>query len=87
MKCKKHDQTWFNNKYKQLLKQKLDPDKKLIKLNSFMKLAKKYNIVPDADAEYVKKVREDFGIPKTQSSIRARKKRLIRKRKLKHNKR
>lgn len=46
MKCKKYDQLWFDNKYKQLLNQICSHEKKLQKLNSFMKLAKEHKIVP-----------------------------------------
>ena len=58
------------------------PEKKLLKLNSFMKLAKEHNIKPQATKESKEKfVREDYGIPKTERAIRARKAKLKRKRK------
>lgn len=83
MKCKKYDQSWFDNKYIQLLNMNCGgPEKKLQKLNEFMKLAKEHNIKPQATKESkVKYVREDYGIPKTERSIRARKARLKRKQK------
>lgn len=81
MKCKKYDQTWFDNKYIQLLNMNCGTsEKKLQKLNSFMKLAKEHNIKPQATKESkVKFVREDYGIPKTERAIRARKAKLKRK--------
>ena len=83
MKCKKYDQAWFDNKYIQLLNMNCGtPEKKLLKLNSFMKLAKEHNIKPQATKESKEKfVREDYGIPKTGRAIRARKAKLKRKRK------
>lgn len=80
MKCKKYDQTWFNNKYIQILKMNCSPEKKIQKLISFMNLAKKHNIKPRATKELkVKYTREDYGIPKSEHSIRVRKSRLKRK--------
>ena len=82
MKCKKYDQSWFDNKYIQLLNMMCSPEKKLLKLNNFMKLAKKHNIVPKATKESkVKFEREDFGVPKTRRAIRARKASIKRKHK------
>lgn len=81
MKCKKYDQAWFDNKYLQLLKENCLPKQKLQKLIEFMKLAKKYNIIPKASKESKEKiVREDFGIAKSNSAVRNRKSRLKRKR-------
>lgn len=48
MKCKKHDQAWFDNKYIQILKMQCSQKKKLQRLISLMKLAKEHNIVPNA---------------------------------------
>lgn len=80
MKCKKYDQAWFDNKYIQILNMMCTPEKKLQRLNNFMKLAKKHDIVPKATKESKEKfVREDFGIPKTRRAIRARKASLKRK--------
>ena len=81
MKCKKYDQAWFDNKYIQLLNMNCGtPEKKLLKLNSFMKLAKEHNIKPQATKESKEKfVREDYGIPKTERAIRARNAKLKRK--------
>lgn len=83
MKCKKYDQSWFDNKYIQLLNMNCGgPEKKLQKLNEFMKLAKEHNIKLQATKESkIKYVREDYGIPKTERAIRARKARLKRKQK------
>ena len=83
MKCKNYDQSWFDNKYIQLLNMNCGTtEKKLQKLNEFMKLAKKHNINPQATKESkIKFVREDYGIPKTERSIRARKAKLKRKQK------
>ena len=48
----------------------------------YMKLAKEHNIKPQATKESkVKFVREDYGIPKTERAIRARKAKLKRKQK------
>lgn len=82
MKCKKYDQAWFDNRYIQLLNMHCTPGKKIQRLMSFMELAKKHNIKPQATKESkVTYTREDYGIPKTQRSIRARKSRLKRKQK------
>lgn len=81
MKCRKYNQAWFDNKYTQILNQCCTPEKKMQRLNSLTKLAKKYNIKPQARKETKAEfVREDYGFQKTQRSIRARKARLKRKR-------
>lgn len=51
MKCIKYDQAWFDNKYIQLLNMQCGPEKKLQKLNAFMKLAKEHKITPKATKE------------------------------------
>lgn len=81
MKCKKYDQAWFDNKYIQLLNMNCGTtEKKLQKLNSFIKLAKEHNIQSKATKESkVKYIREDLGKAKTPRSIRARKSKLKRK--------
>ncbi len=82
MKCKKYDQAWFDNKYIQLLKMCCPPEKKLQKLNEFMKLAKKHKIKPKATKESkIKPNRGDYGNPKSERSIRSRISKLRRKRK------
>lgn len=82
MKCKKYDQAWFDNKYIQLLNTNCTPEKKIQKLMSFMKLAKRHNIKPQATKKSkVKYIREDYGIPKTKRSIRKIKSKLKRKKK------
>lgn len=82
MKCKKYDQSWFDNKYIQILNMHCTPGKKIQRLMSLMNLAKKHNIKPQATKKSkVTYTREDYGIPKTQRSIRARKSRLKRKQK------
>lgn len=82
MKCKKYDQAWFDNKYIQILKMHCGPEKKLQKLNDFMKLAKKYKIKPKATKESkIKTNRVDYGNPNSKRSIRARKAKLKRKQK------
>jgi len=82
MKCKKYDQAWFDNKYIQLLNMNCTQKKKIQKLISFMELAKKYNIKPQATKESkVKYTREDYEIPRTNRSTRARKSKLKRKQK------
>lgn len=82
MKCKKFDQAWFDNKYIQILNMQCGPEKKLQKLNNFMKLAKEHKITPKATKESKQKVyRDDYGKPKSQRSIRARKSKLKRKQK------
>lgn len=82
MKCIKYDQAWFDNKYIQLLNMQCGSEKKLQKLNAFMKLAKEHKITPKATKESKQKVRrDDYGKPKSERSIRARKSRLKRKQK------
>ena len=81
MKCKKYDQSWFDNRYIQLLKMQCTPSKKIRKLQNFMLLAKKHGINPKATKESKEKfVREDFGVPKSRRALQSRKKKLKRKR-------
>lgn len=82
MKCKKYDQTWFDNKYIQLLNMNCSKERKLTKLLAFMQLAKEHHIIPKNTKESkVKFVREDYGKQKTKRSLRERIAKLRRKRK------